>query len=170
MKKSVFAIISSIVVLSACNSIYVKPQSMMPGTKVFADRGGYTMRRSIKQRMEKRGYTIVVGRALSASDIDDTAGDSIEIDSDRIPNDARYRIKVREREESFRPVWCALNGFWWWNFNVSIADQVSGEELMTWRGRGCANSSLRKLDEILNKMERKDGSKTNSTPADPSDS
>ena len=51
-------------------------------------------------------------------------------------------------------MWCIFNGFWWWNFNVSIADQKTGEELLTWRGRGCANSSVRLLNKILDDMEK----------------
>ena len=139
--------------LGACNSVYVKPESLDKSQVFFADRGGYSMRRSIKQRMEQRGYNVIVGTATQTAEMDDTADDAIEIDSDSIPAEVRYRIKVRERRERFRPYWCPFNGFWWWNFNVSIADQLTGEELMTWRGRGCANSSLRKLDRILKQME-----------------
>lgn len=148
--------IVSLFMLAGCNSVYVKPNTLERGTKIYAaDRGGYSMRRSIKERLEKRGYTVIVGRGVASGRIAD--GDSeIKMERNTVPNDARYYVNIEERREKFNPFWCPLNGFWWWNFNVSIADQKTGEELMTWRGRGCANSSLRKLDKILNKMEIKD--------------
>ena len=36
---------------------------------------------------------------------------------------------------------------------MSIADQQTGAEIMTWRGRACQNSALRMLDDILDGME-----------------
>ena len=111
------------------------------------------MRRSIKQQMEKRGYNIVVGHAKSSRDIDNDS--DINIDTSSIPSDAKYIVKVSEFTDKFRPIWCVFNGFWWWHFNVSIADQTTGKEILSWRGRDCQNSSLRKLDTILNKMEIK---------------
>lgn len=141
------------IALAGCNSVYVKPGTLNPDEVIYADRGGYTMRRSIKQQMEKRRYNVVVGRAKHERDGD---GDrDVDMNKSTIPNDARYIVRVDERQETFRPIWCALNGFWWWNFNVSIADQKTGKEILSWRGRGCENSSLRKLDNILNKLESK---------------
>ena len=140
-----------ILLLSACNSVYVKPNSLQTGTTVYADRGGYSMKRSVKQELEKRGYNVLVGKAKSVNDFGE---DDIQLDTSYVPSNAKYIVKVKERSERLAPVWCAFNGFWWWNFNVSIADQDTGEELMTWRGRGCQNSSLRKLNSILDKMEK----------------
>ncbi|MCM1294292.1 MAG: hypothetical protein NC311_01890 [Muribaculaceae bacterium] len=142
------------VILTGCNSVYVKPNTLNKNDVIYADRGGYTMRRGIKQQMENRGYNVVVGRAKHERDGD---GDrDIDMNKSTIPNDAKYIIKVDERQETFRPIWCVFNGFWWWNFNVSIADQTTGQEIMSWRGRGCENSSLRKLDKILDKLEIKE--------------
>lgn len=139
--------------LTGCNSVYVKPNTLDKDQVVYADRGGYSMRRSIKQTMEERGYNVVVGKAKESKEWNDADGDS-EIDTTTIPTNARYVIKVKERREVFRPVWCVFNGFWWWNFNVSIADNITGNEIMAWRGRGCANSSIRKLNKILDKIEK----------------
>lgn len=141
------------IALAGCNSVYIKPGTLNPEETVYVDRGGYTMRRGIKQQMEKRRYNVVVGRAKSSRDID---GDTdITMDSTTIPKGAKYVVKISERKEMFRPIWCAFNGFWWWNFNVSIADQTTGKEILSWRGRGCENSSLRKLDNILDELESK---------------
>ena len=139
--------------LCACNSIHMKPDSLDTGTTIYADRGGHSMLHNIKHQLENRGFDIVVGKAKSAEDIGD-ASSSIKIDKSVVPNNAQYIVKVSESEEKFRPIWCALNGFWWWNFSVSIADQHNGQEILSWRGRGCANSSLRKLNAILDKMEQ----------------
>ena len=112
------------------------------------------MQRSVKERLEKKGYNVQVGKAIDSKNfVTDNA--NIEIDTSTIPNDVRYIIKVSERKEWFNIFWCPFNGFWWWNFNVSIADQKTGEEIMTWRGRGCQNSSLRMFDDIIDKMEIK---------------
>jgi len=133
---------------------------MEQGELVFADRGGYSMKRSIKERLEERGYTLRVGKIKTSSSAGGFEGvgegvDGISISSVVIPTDAKYVVSVSERRELFAWYWCPFNGFWWWSFNVSIADQKTGEELMTWRGRGCANSSLRKLDRILDELEKK---------------
>ncbi len=111
------------------------------------------MRRSIKEAMEARGYNVVVGQAKSNEDINDGTK-SVEVDKNAIPCNVRYIVKVSERSEFIRPFWCVFNGFWWWNFNVSIADQNTEKELLTWRGRGCANSSVRLLERILDDMEK----------------
>lgn len=116
---------------------------------IYADRGGYTMRRSVKESLEGRGYTVLVGTVES-----NEMSETIDRDKTKAPTDAKYVVKVSERSEKFRPIWCALNGFWWWNFNMSIADQKTGTEIMTWRGRGCANSSIRMLNRILDKLEK----------------
>lgn len=144
--------------LCACNSITVKQNTMEPDNKIYADRGGFTMQRSIKDELERRGYDVVVGKALKSRAYYNDESE-LEIETANIPSDARYYVKVHERREKLRPFWCALNGFWWWNFNVSIADQKTGEELMTWRGRGCADSSMRLLRRTLNKLEKKDETK-----------
>lgn len=141
------------IMLTACNSVYMKPNTLDTSEVFYADRGGYSMRRSVKEAMESRGYKVVVGKATSNENMNDGAS-SIDVDKNIVPNNARYIVKVSERSETFRPVWCVLNGFWWWNFNFSIADQETGDELLTWRGRGCANSSVRLLNRILDDMEK----------------
>ena len=153
MFRNFIILIAALPALCACNSVYMKPDSLDKGSVIYADRGGYSMRHSIKEELEKRGFNVVVGKAKSGQNIND-ASTSIEIDTNIIPANARYIVKVSEYQDKFRPIWCSLNGFWWWNFNVSIADQANGHEILSWRGRGCANSSLRKLSKILDEMEK----------------
>ena len=139
--------------LAACNSVYVKPQSLDKTQIIYAQRGGYAMKRSIKETLEKRGYNVVVGKLKNNINFGGENYDG-DIERNEIPHNARYIVKVVERREKFNPFWCPLNGFWWWNFNVSIADQKTGTEIMTWRGRGCARSSLQKLNAILDELEK----------------
>lgn len=155
MKTLKYISVLSVLLISACNSIYVKPHTLDKNEAIFADRGGFSMKRSVKQEMEKRGYYVVVGKSTGSKELG-LNGDSLEsvdINNSTTMN-ARYIVKVNERRETFMPVWCIFNGFWWWNFNVSIADQKTGQEILSWRGRGCANSSLSKLDDALDKLEK----------------
>lgn len=71
-----------------------------------------------------------------------------------IPESAQYVMRISENSERFRPIWCAFNGFWWWRFYVSIVEQQTGDEILTWTGRGCANSTLRKMNRILDELEK----------------
>ena len=126
---------------------------MEPGATVYADRGGYGMSRSIREVLEKRGYDVNVGKMRTSYDRHNDE-DMMNVLSSIVPANVKYVVSVQERREKFNPFWCPLNGFWWWNFNVSITDQKTGDEIMTWRGRGCANSSIRKLNDILDKLEK----------------
>ena len=142
-----------LVSLTACNSVYVKPDSLDKTKVIYSSRGGYSMKRSIKEALENRGYKVVVGKLRKDSSFG-TSDAEFGIEHNDIPYNANYVVKVAERKEIFNPFWCPFNGFWWWNFNVSIADQKTGEEILSWRGRGCAKSSLRKLNSILDELEK----------------
>lgn len=136
--------------LVGCNSIYLKPNSLDKNGVIYTPRGGYSMQRSLKQVMDERGYKTHVGKLKSVIERDSS---DTEIYSQ--PNNIRYSIIIKERPEMLRPVWCIFNGFWWWNFNLAISDRKTGTEILSWRGRGCQNSSLRKLNEILDELEFK---------------
>jgi len=126
----------------------MKPGTLDKSQLVYATRGGYSMQRSIKQTMDERGYNVHVGTLKNESTFDDG-----EIQTFAVPLKAKYVVYVKERKEILRPIWCIFNGFWWWNFNASITDRKTGTEILSWRGRGCANSSLRKLNDILDELE-----------------
>jgi len=136
--------------LCACNSIYIKPGTLDTNAMIYSPRGGYSMQRSIKQVMEERGYKVHVGTLRTERQSDD-----IDFQTFTIPYKAKYVVSVKERKEFLRPIWCMFNGFWWWNFNVSFTEKATGTEIMSWRGRGCQNSSLRKLNEVLDELEIK---------------
>ena len=140
--------------LTACNSVYIKPHTLDTDAMIFVPRGGAGMERSIKEEMEKRNYKLNIGRLKHVSEIKQT-------EIYQITNDSKYAVNVEESKETLRPIWCVFNGFWWWTFNVSIIERENNNELLSWRGRGCANSSLRKLNKYLDELEMK---KTNAQP------
>ncbi|MDR3208269.1 MAG: hypothetical protein LBT45_00280 [Rickettsiales bacterium] len=137
--------------LAGCNAVSIKPHSLDKTKLFYADRGGYTMKFAIKEELEARGYKIIVGKSNGTV----ASGDSISLTSENLMN-ARYVVKVDEKEPTFSPVLCIFNGFWWWRFNVSIADQKTGEELLAWTGRGCVNGSLRRLRRFMDRLEKND--------------
>ena len=138
--------------LAACNHVHMKPGTLDKDYDIYTTRGGYNMRQATKEHLEQRGYKIKIGKIKSTNNIVET--DTMDYERFSVPQNAKYLMTISERSEKFRPIWCALNGFWWWNFNISIVNQQSGDEILSWRGRGCANSSLRKLDKILDKLEK----------------
>ncbi len=134
--------------LSACNSVYLTPHSLDKNALIYTPRGGFTIQRSIKQVMDERGYKTHNGFLRRVHESTDSDRETYEIS-----HGVRYSIRINERKEILRPIWCMFNGFWWWNFEVSISDRKIGKEIMSWRGRGCQNSSLRKLNAILDELE-----------------
>ena len=147
--------ILSCVLLAGCNSVYIKPNTMDVKEAFYFDQGGNQIRFAAKQEMESRGYNVTIGhKRNSVSTTYLTAEGDASVISTSDFGRARYIVYITEKTPKFRPVWCALNGFWWWNFNVSIADNVTGQELLNWTGRGCANSSVRMLNMILDKLEK----------------
>ena len=81
-------LILPILLLTACNSVYVKPDSLDKSATIYAQRGGYTMKRSIKESLEKRGYNVVVGKLKTSTYVDgeETEGD---IERNDIPSGVR---------------------------------------------------------------------------------
>ncbi len=138
--------------LTACNHVNMKPGTLDKTYDIYTTRGGFSMRQAVKEELIKRGYNIKIGKIKSTNNIIET--DLVDYERFAVPADAKYMLVISERQEKFRPIWCLLNGFWWWNFNMSIVNQQSGEEILVWTGRGCANSSIRKLDKILDELEK----------------
>ena len=147
--KGALKLILFVGILGGCNHVHVVPDSLPHGATVYADRGGYGMRRLIKDHLNARGYKVSVGRATNNR----TVTEDIDMDTYLVPRNVQYVVTVKERQEFLRPLWCVFNGFWWWRFNVSIANQKTGEEILSWFGHGCANSSERMLDNLLDIME-----------------
>ena len=141
--------------LTACNHVHMKPSTLDKNDVFYVDSGGGLMQLATKQRLEERGYNLTVGRkraSVSSTYITAEGAESKTYSSEI--GKVKYILQISESATKFRPIWCSLNGFWWLRFNISIADNVTGQELLHWSGRGCANSSLRKLDRILDKLEK----------------
>lgn len=148
----IFPILLSVSMLTACNSVYMQPNSMERESVVYSTKGGYTLRPVVKEILAQHGYTVKIGKIKNTNQIAETMGQ--EFEAIEIPSDAKYVVRVAESSEKFRPIWCALNGFWWWRFNMSIVDNESDQEILTWSGRGCASSTARLFERILNELEK----------------
>lgn len=153
--RNIYLSILIIFTLAACNSVYMKPNTMDENEVFYFDQGGNQIRLAAKEQMEKRGYNVTVGHKKSSAGTTyiTPEGEGSVISMSDVGR-ARYIVYVTETSPKFRPIWCALNGFWWWRFNISIADNVTGQEILNWAGRGCANSSVRMLNRILDKLEK----------------
>lgn len=149
-----FAIFVLPFALAACNSMYIKPNTLDVNDVIYVDRGGYQLQHFIKERLEQRGYNVTVGykkSSVKTTYIESDDSESILSVSDT--GHARYVVQISERKPVFNPFWCPFNGLWWWRFNMSIADNKTGQEILGWTGRGCQNSSLRKLNAALDELE-----------------
>ena len=146
-----------IIALSACNSVHMHPNTLDATQVLYVDAGGRIMTQKFKERMEQRGYKLTVGHKRASIKTTYITSDGAEsIISEADIGRARYLVFMQETKNKFRPVWCSLNGFWWTDFMVSISDNTTGHELLHWNGRGCVNSSVRKLDRILDALEKKE--------------
>lgn len=150
----ILTILPLMLLLGGCNYVTLKPGTMDTGTVIYADANGYSIKRAIKDELAERGYDVRVGKIKNYANINDVSGTFVNMKSYEVPANTKYVIDVQERREKFQPVWCFFNGYWWWNFNVSISDQENGTELMSWAGRGCMNSSIRKFNRLMDKLER----------------
>ena len=137
--------------LTACNSVYLKPGTLDKSQLVYTPRGGATMQRSLKEILETRGYKIYVGQLKSVVERNKS-----DLERYSQSKNIRYSVIIDEKDAILRPIWCIFNGFWWWRFSLAISDRQTGTEILSWRGRGCANSSLDKLNDILDELEMKE--------------
>mgnify|MGYP001026667738 FL=1 len=156
MKSKPFIMLIMLMGLGACNNVYLKPDTLDKDAVIYVDRGGYQFQHSIKPHLEKRGYKVTVGYKKDRISSTFIASDDAESILSHAPDGkARYVIQINEQRPKFNPFWCPFNGFWWWRFNMSIADNKTGQEILGWSGRGCAHSSLRKLNRILDQLEQR---------------
>lgn len=148
-----FIAILTLLFLTACNYMHVKPNTMEPNTTVYVERNGGLVKLGTKKRLEKRGYKLTSGMLKASRPLDDS--NRLSDDYAKLPPDVSYILTVKERSDSFFPIWCFFNGFWWERFHLSVVDNQSGEELLLWSGRGCINSTMRKFEDALDELEKK---------------
>jgi len=157
MRSIVF--ILSCLILAGCNSIYMKPGTLDTNEMIYTPRGGETMKRSIKQIFDERGYKTHVGKLTSVHE-----GNSKDFEIYSQSKNIKYSVIVNEKTALLRPIWCIFNGFWWWRFDLAISDRDTGTEILSWRGRGCQNSSIRKLNDVLDELEKNPNDTTDAQP------
>ena len=121
---------------------------MQKNAIVHVDPAGVGIARNIKENLEQRGYDVRIG-SQRKSGKDGLSSSDIVV----LPATTGYIVRTGYSTESFMPWWCMFNGFWWWTFSLSITSQDDGKEILSWRGRGCQNSSLRKLDRFLDELK-----------------
>ena len=92
------AILSLLLGLTACNSVYVKPNSLDTNQKIFVPRGGYNMKRSVKLAFQNRNYNVHVGRLTKSSESSD-----IGFETYIVPPDAKYSVSVLSQESVATP-------------------------------------------------------------------
>lgn len=147
--------------LGACNTIDMKPHSLDSTKKVYVDTNGETMRYYLKDEMEKRGYQVTVGHKHTVQNT--TANFSGDKEGHILTSDignARYVATVNEYDVGQYmnilgrfPV-CVFNGWKWVDFNVSIADNETGEEILYWSGMGCKETVKSNLIDVLDKLQK----------------
>ncbi len=123
---------------------------MEPDAIIHVDPAGEGIARNIKEVLEKRGYDVRIGSQRKSGESGLSSSDTVVL-----PGETGYIVRTGYSTESFMPLWCVFNGFWWWRFSLSITAQSDGKEILSWRGRGCQNSSLRKLNRFLDELEIK---------------
>ncbi len=151
MRVVIFASIL-LISLCGCNRLVIKPGTLKPGAEIYTTRGGYSMRPAVKEVLEKRGYDVKIGKVRGTSN-SFVETEMFESETFYVPGDARYILKVSETRDKFRPAQCLFNGFWWWRYSVSLVDQKAGKELLSWSGRSCSNTAVRRFNKILDQLE-----------------
>ncbi|MBQ0013491.1 MAG: hypothetical protein KBS86_02915 [Proteobacteria bacterium] len=150
-----------LVALTACNTVAIKPHSLNTNEKIYVDTNGETMRYYLKEELTKRGYNVTVGKKTSVQ----TTTTNIQGDKDgRVStvelDGARYVATINEYDvgDYMRilgrfPV-CVFNGWKWVDFNVSIADNQTGEEILYWSGMGCKGTVKSDLSQVLDQLTK----------------
>ena len=59
--RNLVCLLCGLVVLTACNSVYMKPSTLDTDEVFYVDAGGSLMQQGVKEIMEKRGYNLTVG-------------------------------------------------------------------------------------------------------------
>ncbi len=158
MKKTVALL--PLVALTACNTVSMAPHSLDTHKKIYIDTNGESMRYYLKEEMEKRGYDVTVGKTTAVQKTTtNIQGDKEGRVSTTTINGARYIATVNEYDVGQymryigRPL-CMFNGWKWVDFNVSIADNETGKEILYWSGMGCKGTVKSNITEVLDELEK----------------
>lgn len=147
-----FPILFVPLIFAGCTHLTMTPNSLDPDAVIYIERGGHQMLPIVKDVLEKRGYNVTVGekrRTVALTYIESESAESVM--TERV----RYVVQVKERKEFFAPIPCLLHGLWWWKYDVSIADNKTGTEILNWSSRSCAGRAETRLNNYLDKLEIK---------------
>lgn len=145
--------------LAACSSVAIRPHSLDKTQKIYVDTNGERMRMAFKNELENRGYNVTVGTKTQVENINYVYSEPSAIVSTTKLNGARYVATIQENPVSpymivlGRPI-CMFNGWKWWDFSVSIADNQTGKEILNWSGMGCKGTTISKLEDLLDELEK----------------
>lgn len=146
--------------LCACSSVSMKSHSLDKTQKIYVDTNGEKIRMAFKDELEKRGYDVTVGTRSEISNINFAYKEPNAVVSNTSINGARYIATIHEYpiNESMVvlgrfPV-CMFNGWSWWDFSLSIADNKTGKEILNWSGMGCKGTVINQLQDLLNDLEK----------------
>lgn len=135
--------------LTSCTNLMIKPDSINPRNRtIYTQRGGDGMLYRAKTILADRGWDLKVGKAKG-----DINSDGLDIESVKIDSNTHYYMKVKRYKLWFVPLYCMFNGGEFWVYNVSIANNQTGEELLIWDDYGCADSSAKRFNELLDILE-----------------
>jgi len=146
--------------LAACNNMAIRPHSLDKTEKVYVDTNGERIRMALKNELETRGYNVTVGTKTQVENINYVSKEPNAAISTTKINGARYVATVHEYPVNQYmivlgrfPV-CTFNGWTWWDFSVSIADNQTGKEILNWSGMGCKGTVLNQLKDVIDELEK----------------
>lgn len=157
--KKIILLFPALLLLANCSTVMMTPHSLDKTQKVYVDTNGERMRMALKQELSDRGYDVTVGTKSVVNNIDLTTDSSVGSLSTTKINGARYVATVQENPIHEYliiggRVICMFNGWKWWDFSVSIADNKTGKEILNWSGMGCKGTTISKLRDLLDELEK----------------
>lgn len=138
------------IALVGCNFMTIEPHSLDKSKIIYMERTTNPMGHAIRNFLTKKGYKLTSG--FRRARVDHIFINKSAKDVDKTPT---YFLGISARSSGVWPVWCVFNGFNHWDFDMHIIDNETGQEIFTWSGFGCQNSSLRKLDRALDELKIK---------------
>ena len=151
-----FLILFVAILVAGCSHLSMVPNTLDSDAVIYVDRGGHQMLPIVKDVLTKRGYKVTVGtKHSSIRTINNESGDTDSVISESTIGRARYVVTVRERNQLFLPFPCTIHGMWWIKYDVSIADNQTGTEILNWSSRNCAGLAEWRFKSHLDKLEIK---------------
>nr|MBQ0090988.1 hypothetical protein [Candidatus Enterousia merdequi] len=107
-----------------------------------------------------RGYNVTVGKKTQVNKVDYAFNEANAAVSTTSTDGARYVATINEYPNTeymivlSRFPLCMFNGWSWWDFSLSIADNQTGKEILNWSGMGCKGTVKSDLKRLLDELEK----------------